>query len=118
MIPLCRICNHEHGVADPHVFGGIEVIQTPDKGAVYVPTKECATEVSDLPRRKQKRGKKATARLAADTNAAGHASKPASDAGEDAHAILASIRSRRAKYMKVYRARDKAKRAAANVTED
>ena len=36
MTPLCRICNHEHGVADPHVFATIEAVAVPDKGVVYV----------------------------------------------------------------------------------
>ena len=98
MIPLCRICNHEHGVADPHVFATIAAIHTPDKGTVYVPSSEHVpgSEKNTRAKKKDDVVKFRTPRLHKKKSAAG---------SEDAAARLARVRSQRAASMRRYRAK-------------
>ena len=91
MTPICRICNHEHGLSDPHVFDEPFIaIKTPDKGTVYaVAFRDAYTTSINVPLQKPKRKK-------------GKAESP--------DETLKRIRRQRAASMRRYRAKLKARK--------
>ena len=112
MTPLCRICNHEHGVAAPHEFGAsmfVKLVHTPDKGTVYVSPQEDTPPRKHVPRRKAKSRKKAKTRVARVAVRQENQQQGSSDANQDLATYLANERRKRAEYMRKYRADVKAR---------